>query len=84
VCLHYVEINRRLHGMAEVDTFRIRQPLDTLIEPSYLEQPRFSGNPSSINKQNIFKTRIQDLLIGRHKHICIENNVRRKLSQFEI
>lgn len=37
----------------------------------------------SKNKTSMFKFTLDELLIGRHKHICVEN-VRRKLSKYEI
>jgi hypothetical protein len=78
--LHVVEINRKFRNISEVDTFRLKRGLDAHYDNNYFNSDRFDGNPVPNCKDKYFKRNIDDLLIGRHAHICIRETIQNRQS----
>lgn len=70
MCLHVIEINRRFRKISEVDTFKVGGTMDVLMDEGYFNENRFCGDTVPNCKNNYFKRNVNELLIGRHEHIC--------------
>lgn len=64
--------------MSEVDTFRVGGSMIDLSDESYFDTNRFEGDPIPNCKNGYFKNNTNELMIGRHEHICAREPQQKK------
>lgn len=67
VCLHVVEVEKDLRGMKEMQTLRMKAPLEQLLEDDYFNTTHVNRRKSKSFLRAEF---LEQIAIGRHTHIC--------------